>query len=200
MTANSGAGSSSSYQLVSADPQDAEAIHAIREKAFAFSLLHEQVYPKDKAHLTPPDELYAWRVRSQEKAMQADDLLYSKVVTCTSDEPQKIVAYAGWVKPGHFSGGKTLSDAYGPQATPDTKPQTDLTASREPSLAADQQAEGFPACMDIAIHQHFLSIMDEERKKIWGDDANYWCGSPACITSLCYPTLIASRRPYSIRC
>lgn len=35
----------------------------------------------------------------------------------------------------------------------------------------------FPACMDVQVYKECMAIMDEQRKKIWGEDANFWCKS-----------------------
>lgn len=59
----------------------------------------------------------------------------------------------------------------------ESRAQADITsfdASEEP-VTSEQQSERFPACMNVEVHRDFLAKMDEERKKIWGDDVNYWC-------------------------
>ena len=175
---------SSPYQILPSTQEDAAAIHACSKRAFATSYLHEVSYPKEKAHLTSPEELFAWRVRRLQRAMQANDFLHFKVTP--KDEPAKVVAYSSWFKPGHFKGNKTLADTFVQSASrtsPEMKVQSDTTGQGvpEPPPPDDQKAEDFPACMDVSMQGLFLGKLDEERKKIWGDDANYWCKSPQVL-------------------
>ena len=160
------------FQLIRATPEDAHGIHACSNRAFGNSYLHSKVYPEEKAHLTPPEELFAWRVKRLRKAMAADDFLYFKIIH--QDEPQKVVAYAGWYTPGHFQS-SNLSDTYG-NASIKTNTEADMTAQGvlEAPATTGETSHDFPACMDVEVHKEFLAKLDEERKKIWGDNADYW--------------------------
>lgn len=109
------------------------------------------MYPEEKAHLTPSEELFAWRVKRLRKAMAADDFLYYKVVK--RDEPQKLLAYAEWYTPGHFRS-SNISDTYG-NASIKTSAETDMTAQGVPEAASttDKTSNDLSACMDVAIHK-----------------------------------------------
>ena len=182
----------SHYQLQRATPEDADAIQACNKKAFATSYLHEQLFPKDRAHLTSQEELFEWRVSRLRKTMHADDILYFKV--SPFDEPERVIGYAGWYKPGHFRD-KTLSDTFEKSAELESAENIVEAVTTAPAMlepvptTVDQKAEVFPACMDLDIYKHFLTKMDEERKGTWGDDVNYWCE----VHSVCNKFFAAQR-------
>ena len=161
----------SPYQLLPATPDDAEAIMAFNKRAFQNDYMMSQVYPKEKSHLTSPEELFAWRVKRLRTEVEKGDMLYSKVV---QKDVNKLVAQRGWAPPGYFRPGMTLSDKFG-KSTIQSSSDAPSREVLEPPATTGQDNEGFPASMNRAVHKDVLAIMDEERAKIWEGDANYWC-------------------------
>ena len=163
----------SRYQLLPATPDDAETIVSLNKRAFRNDYMMSQVYPKEKAHLTSPEELFAWRVNRLRTEMEKGDMVYSKVI---QKDDNKLVAQSGWAPPGYFQPGTTLTDKLGKSTI---QPPTDAPSQEvlEPLATTEQFHEGFPASMNRAVHKESLAIMDEERAQIWKDDANYWCQS-----------------------
>lgn len=165
------------FQVVQATPDDAEAVFICSSKTMATNYLHSKVFPPEKAYLTPTDELFAWRVGRIRKLLEGQDLIYFKVVP--TENPSKVVGYCGWFKPGHFKR-TTLAETEG-QAVIDLnaniKPQREGNSEEagQSPIANEQRSNGFPACIDQEAFKAFLANMDEERKSIWGDDANFWC-------------------------
>ena len=162
----------SHYELLTATPNDAEKIVSCTVKAMGGSYFRTMVFPREKAHLTSAEELSAWRVRRLRKAMQAASVLY--LIVRPKGEPDRVVGYAGWYMPGHFDA-RTLMDTYNQASTGEnTKPspiaETVPTGSSEEDANAD-----LPACMNFEVQRDFLARMDEERKKIWKGDAQFWC-------------------------
>lgn len=82
-----------SYERSQASKRDADAIVTCSKRVRETSYLLEMVYPKEKAHLTTPEELHEWRVQRMAKMLEANDVLYFKVIP--KDEPERVVAYAG---------------------------------------------------------------------------------------------------------
>lgn len=150
--------SSVKYEILPAGVDDAEEYLRINIIAFANSELHQTLYPKDKAHLTPPEELHRWRVQRFAANLAKKDSLNFKAVV--AGQPEVIVGYSRWAEPGHFSK-KTTPEitALGP-----IEPKPDPAAEEE-----------WPACMDSELERSFMAIADKRRAEIWGDNANFWC-------------------------
>ena len=136
------------------------------------SYFREMVFPKEKAHLTSAEELSAWRVRRLRKAMQAATVYY--LIVRPKGEPDQVVGYAGWYMPGHFNA-RTLMDTYN-QASTGGSIEPNPIAETVPSGPSEEDANAdLPACMNVEPQKEFLVRMDQERKKIWKDDAKFWC-------------------------
>lgn len=157
------ASESISFQLLPATPDDAEAILALNKRAFRDDYLMSQVYPKEKSHLTSPETLFAWRVRRLRTEIGKGEMLFSKVIK--KDDPRPIIAQAGWTKPGIFVPGLTLLETHGKSTI---QPSKEAESSRDaesrnvpdsPSTAGFDD-NGFPACMNVALHHEFLARMD----------------------------------------
>ena len=152
--------SSGQFQLLPAGPEDAEAIQSCANRANVNSYAHTLVYPKEKAHLASPEELFQFRVDRLRKAMHEKDMLHFKMTP--KADPSNVIGHAAWYRPGHFKVDEGLSKK------------------------SDKPADEFPASMNVDVHKHILAKLDEHRKAIWGEDANYWCKWPfshACKVS-----------------
>lgn len=137
------------FQLLPARPEDAEAIQSCALRANKNNYAHSVVYPSDRAHLSSPEELFRYRVERLRKSMHEDDMLHFKMTP--KDDPTNVIGHAAWYRPGHF------------------KPDQSLSKS------SDKPVDEFPACMNVDAHKGILAKMDEQRKAIWGEDANFWC-------------------------
>ena len=149
--------SSINYTLLPATPSDAPSVLTLVWRAYATNLVDRVTYPKELAHLTPPSELHAWRLKRIETALSAPDAIWCKVVPASS--PDKLIGMAGWYKPGHFTNGKGA-------------------ASIVPSAADfDEEAarpDPPPACRNDTVNRELLAHFDSWRAKIWGDNAQFW--------------------------
>ena len=183
-----------SYIVLPTQLSDVDAVRICGTRAFGAASFQGYIFPASRAHLTPPEEKWAWRNGRLRKMLQAGDLLHFKCVP--ESDHSKVVGYAAWHRPGHFSPGRSLADVWGMKAKKDgegeerkLKPESDLTAqagpegAKPPGLAngdaegEKEEADDYPACMDVEAQRDCMGIMDRERKKSWGDDANYWCTS-----------------------
>ena len=77
-------------------------------------------------------------------------------------------------------GGQSLSQVHGHSAYQDNN---EVEANSD---VASQDGQGvvseeFPACVNVEVHKQYLATVDEQRKKIWGDSANYWCESAPSV-------------------
>ncbi|GAB1726200.1 hypothetical protein NU195Hw_g5286t1 [Hortaea werneckii] len=146
------------YKILPAGPEDAEQVAAVGNKAFRTSTLHEAMFPEEKAHLTPPEELRDWRTQRRAAFMRNERHLGFKAVLV--DQPDIIIGYVGWMKPGHFTKKQGLSSLVNGQA------------KSEPDPEASQS--GPPACMNAGIKQGLEAELDRKREQIWKDDSNFW--------------------------
>jgi hypothetical protein len=133
--------------LLPATPEDAEAIQSCALRANSNNYAHSVVYPKDKAHLSSPEELFRYRVERLRKSMHEKVLLHFKMTP--KDDPSNVIGHAGWYKPGHFKASQALSKS------------------------SEKPADEFPACMNVDVHKAILANLDERRKEIWSEDANF---------------------------
>ena len=158
------------FQLSRAGPEDAEAIVKMSWNATTTSYLRRMMFPENKAHLTPHEELQAWRVRRMASSIEASDHLKFKVTL--KDEPDRVVGASSWFMPGHFRD-KTLVDTSMESMPEQTSKR--IERPQESQSGENEQNEGFPASFDVEAYKQFTAKMEEERKKIWGDDTKFWC-------------------------
>ncbi|KAI6799842.1 hypothetical protein KC332_g15082 [Hortaea werneckii] len=146
------------YKILPAGPEDAEQVAAVGNKAFCTSSLYQAMFPKEKAHLTPPEELRNWRTQRRAAFMRNERHLGFKAVL--TDQPDVIIGYVGWMKPGHFTKKEGLGSLVNGQA--ESGPDSEASPS-EP-----------PACMNAGIKQGLEAELDRKRAEIWRDDPNFW--------------------------
>ena len=179
---------SQKFKVIPTQLSDAEAIWACGDRAFGPASFRAYIFPPRLAHLTSPEELKNWRCERLRKLLRAGDMLHFKCVP--EGDEGRVVGYAGWYRPGHFSGGKGLVEDWETEGKGKgkVKPESDLSAQggkppgvEEGEGEGGKQGEGegekYPACMDVELQKECMEVMDRERKKIWGEDANYWCTS-----------------------
>ncbi|RMY61091.1 hypothetical protein D0863_11396 [Hortaea werneckii] len=146
------------YKILPAGPEDAEQVAAVGNKAFRTSTLHEAMFPEEKAHLTPPEELRNWRTQRRAAFMRNERHLGFKAVL--ADQPDVIIGYVGWMKPGHFTKKQGLGSLVNGQAESEPDPQASQS--------------GPPACMNAGIKQGLEAELDRKREQVWKDDSNFW--------------------------
>src|ERR1700761_6562968 len=98
LTGKPNAFSSGQFQLLPATPEDAEAIIVTALRANRNNYSYSVVYPKDKAHLTPPEELFRYRVERLRKSMHEKDMLHFKMTP--KNDPSNVIGHAAWYRPG----------------------------------------------------------------------------------------------------
>lgn len=138
------------YIILPAVPEDAEKVIDCGRKAFASTPIQEAVYPKAREHLTPPAELRRWRIHRKAGRMAGEDVVGFKAVLV--DDPDTIVGYASWVKPGGFDKQKNRAEL-------------------EPAV----EKVDFPACVNKEAQRDFTARLDRKREEIWDGDWNFWC-------------------------
>jgi len=153
--------SSTKFLVLPTEPADAEGVGIVRNRAFGPGSFNDWVFPKSKAHLTPPEELARWRADRLREMLKAEDFLHFKCVP--EDDHSKLVGYAAWYKPGHFKPGLSLAQSEG------------LGDKKE---GDEKKEKKYPAAMDVEAQQYAMATIDRERQKIWGEESNYWCMSP----------------------
>lgn len=188
------------YIVLPTELLDAEAVWTCGDRAFGPDSFRSYIFPQRLAHLTSREELAEWRVERLRKLIRAGDIMHFKCVPEGEGNEGKVVGYAGWYRPGHFKDGKGLAESAGLGGAKKgnvedgvkVAPESDLSAQggKPPGVEGAGEAEGtkeeLPACMDVALHNECMEIMDRERKKIWGDDANYWCMTPLSSAALMF--------------
>ena len=152
------------YDILPVSPGDVEKLMICGEKCFAGTLFRNTIFPKDRAHLTPPDELHRWRVEGKTKRMIEDDTVGFKAVLAGQPE-EVIIGFTSWIKPGHFFSKSEDQSSVVPASPDIVTPKPD----------ARNKEEDFPACMDVDRHKEFGALLDRERGEVWKGDANFWC-------------------------
>ena len=104
--------------------------------------------------------------------MKADDCLDYVVIPV--DQPDVVAGASAWLRPGHFKGGTNVAD----MAVPTGESSTNGNAP----LPGDEIGDP-PACMNADMMREHMEVLDVERKKIWGDDSNFWCMLHPLFTS-----------------
>ncbi|KAK5116089.1 hypothetical protein LTR85_009371 [Meristemomyces frigidus] len=162
----------SEYDILPMGPEDAEGLTRCNMRAFENDFLHQLMFPKDSEHLTAKDDFVKWRIQRAAERLRGENSVAFKAVL--KDHPEVLVGYTTWLKPGHYSKGKSaasMEPALGDVAAP--KPDTEA------------QREDHPACKDMELFHGIIAQIDGKRKEIWGDDANFWCnGQPRRVTNL----------------
>lgn len=174
------------FTILRTELADAHAVRACGDRAFGPDSFRARIFPESRKHLTSADELSEWRANALRRMMTSGDMLHFKCVP--EDDHSKIVGYSAWYRPGHFAKHATLAESMlgKSHAETKTKPTSDLTAQTGPDGAkppvpvdADEaggaEKDPLPACMDVQAYKDIGAKMDEERKRIWGDDADFWC-------------------------
>lgn len=181
------------YQVLAVTPEEAESVVALVDEAFAGTALRTRVYPQEKAHLSSKEEVLAWRVGRLRKTLASKDGLFYKVTPL--DDSTRLVGYAAWFTPGHFAH-TTLSDGLHAQQAEMSggEPSLDVVVPEipeQPPSKEEEKKEGVPACVDVEMYEAILAKCDEQRKKVWGDDNNYYCKLRVCLNALRFAFLTA---------
>ncbi|TKA83419.1 hypothetical protein B0A55_00361 [Friedmanniomyces simplex] len=158
------------YQVQPASLQDAEAIGACVDKAFANSAFHQLMFPKEKAHLTPREHFREWKTRRQRQRMDIPNAMYFK--TIEAKRPNVIVGYAGWFKPGHFSMKATTVSEEQQQQQPPADSVLHDVADAPPIGGA--KADERPACLNGEALDEFSRKTGKQRDKIWSANSDFW--------------------------
>lgn len=153
------------FLVLPTQASDAEAVIACNNRAFGAGSFRDWIFPDRLAHLTPPAELAQWRANRMRKQLEKGVLLHYKCVP--ADDHSKVIGYTAWNRPGHFEEGKSLTQSWGLDGKKEGKD--------EAKSAPKEDAEAFPAALDVEAQRYAMTTIDEQRKKIWGDGGNYWC-------------------------
>lgn len=122
-------------------------------KAAFHSTTHEHMFPKDREHLTPPEELQAWRLKRMAGAITRNGPEDHYFNVTPVDRPDLIVGYAHWHGPGHYA----------------------KEENNEMERNEDSGIE-FPACMNVELMRECMRQEERLRKEIMGGtSSNYWC-------------------------
>lgn len=161
---------------------DAEAVRACGDRAFGAGSFRDRFFPASRRHLTTPEEEIKWRADRLREQLKSGDMVHFKCVP--EDDHSKVIGYSVWHRPGHYAKGKSVADELRGKSDAGDRavPQSDLTAQAGPGVAeppvpvneGEQKKDDFPAFMDGEAYLTVAAKLDEERRRIWGGDANYW--------------------------
>lgn len=149
----------SKFTILPVTPADAGAMRAVSRRANASNLVQQAFFPKHLEHLTPSEELQAWQEKTLRDLISAGKATYYKAVL--TEKPERLVALTGWFPPAAFDI-KSLDKKAGTVA-PNNDEQT--TTKEEPYR---------PACRDDAVRDEYIAKIEQGKKKIWGDNTDYW--------------------------
>lgn len=145
------------YSLLPAAASDAEALIACADNAYANDPYTQAVFPRDRQHLTSPEEFHDWKLSSVATRLSASNVGYVKAVS--TDSPDIILGFAGYYLPGHFSSHSSAGI---------------ITPSLSNANKQSVVTPNLPACMDLRIQASLLEQLDRQREKIWGVDSQFW--------------------------
>ena len=153
------------YDILPVGPDDVENLMSCGEKAFAGTPFREAIFPKDRKHLTPADELHRWREERKIKRITEDNTVGFKAVLA-GRQPEVIVGFTSWIKPGHFFSKKNTDQP--------SKASTSEYID-EPQSDTESQEDDYPACMNVDRHKEFMALLDRKREEVWKGDGDFWC-------------------------
>nr|OQO30278.1 hypothetical protein B0A51_03104 [Rachicladosporium sp. CCFEE 5018] len=155
----------SRFSILPATVADAEAMLECIDISFADDLFRKAAMPKSGEHLTPHDELRAWRLRNLRKRLSAPDKVLLKAVFAT--QPDKMIGFADLQKPPLPKDEADQSAAAMIQADPEPA-QTDSIAE------VASAPHGLPTCFDPELNDEMNDHLESWQSKIWEDDEQYW--------------------------
>lgn len=147
------------FTILPVTAADAGAMRNVSRRANADSILQQAFYPKHLEHLTPHEEIEAWRENTLKELINAGKATYYKAVL--TSEPERLVALTGWFPPASF----------------DIKALDRQSATVAPSTNASAEAKKQPynpACRDDAARDEYIAKMETCKQRIWGDNRDYW--------------------------
>ncbi|KAK4547829.1 hypothetical protein LTR36_010548 [Oleoguttula mirabilis] len=161
-------GNQSKYEILPTCPEDAESMSKCNYKAFANSFFNQMTFPKAREHLTPKDEVLAYRTQRMAGRLRQDDAVSYKAVL--KDQPDVVVGYANFLKPGHYNKQKAQASV-----------ETTLGGVVEAKPDKQTQTDEHPACMDVEMQSKLMAMMDRKREEVWGDETNFWYLAGLCV-------------------
>ncbi|KAK5112018.1 hypothetical protein LTR62_004552 [Meristemomyces frigidus] len=161
------------YQISPLTADDAEGMLKCNIAAFADDALHQAFFPKELEHLVPDAEFWQWRIAKQKKHITDPESVGFKVHPV--GQPEVLVGYARWFKPG-ATARKKAADAAARQ-TCETNGEVHAAAAPnleshgvEAAAAADQTS---PRCNNELL-EDFMQTLGAKAEEIWGNEAEYW--------------------------
>jgi len=154
---------SPTFVVVEATVADLSAFLDISNAAFEKSPFTRATYPPERAHLTTPEDLRAWRLRQMRQTHQNDQAVTFKVIAHDEvPELRTVVAYSVWYSPeydwnktSHRKQHATIVDP----SVPPSDSDCDHTEDDDPR----------PACQDPEIPRSQQAALDNMRKDVWGE-------------------------------
>lgn len=122
------------------------------------------IFPKDREHLTPVDEVITYRANRVAARFRESDFVGFKAVH--KDRPDVVIGYANWYKPRHYS--KKNGNSKAP-----LEPSLEGVVEPKPEVQTEKVAH--PACLDLERYEEFMAALNKKREEVWGDNANFWC-------------------------
>lgn len=154
------------FTVLQTTKQDLEPLLDLSDAAFGHSAARRAAYPPHLAHLTPAEELRAWRLERIGKRFDDSQVRNYKVVMRDEDAVDgstTLVAFASWFVPNYnWKDSKVVGQVPGAQEDPSTP-------------AAAKEGDEYPACADAAVKALFPIATKEMREEVWGEDTNWWC-------------------------
>ncbi|KJY01290.1 hypothetical protein TI39_contig298g00001 [Zymoseptoria brevis] len=111
-------------------------------------------YPKERQHLTPPEQLFAHRVQTRKKAITSEGICTYKVM-----HPSE---------PGRMIGAVMCKEPV--EESPKTLPLSDEDANKLTLPPSPPAAP--PACLDLEAMKHVQETMETARREIWGSNGS----------------------------
>jgi hypothetical protein len=146
------------YSILPVMVSDVDDIPTCADRAYANNAFAQATFPDNCRHMTPPEDLYAWKLSDIRARLDAQGAGYIEAVF--ADSPNRIIGFAGHYQPDHFASQPSESVMHPSPSTP------------------TQQHIKAPACMDVVVRASFREHLDRQRHGIWGADMQF-CTSPS---------------------
>jgi hypothetical protein len=157
------------WKVLPASEEDAESLVQLTVRTLAaadttttqYKDIPTFVYPKEREHLTSPEDLFAHRVRTRRKVITSEGIHTYKVVH--PSETGRIIGTLMWKDPVNSLKSKHSSEK-------EVENPKSVAAAPSPS----------PASLDQEAMKYLAETMETVQKEIWGSngsDAPYLCTS-----------------------
>lgn len=151
-------------------PEDLEEVFDLIDLCFRDSPWRTAVYRPHLAHLTPPDELRAWRVSRLAKAFNDPHAQNWKLIAQDADlYTGKIVGFSSWIEPNHKLDFENHDK--------DAASKTTILEDAKPTVEGppgEASLNDLPKCMDAEMYKSQRAGLERLRKEVMGEDTNFW--------------------------